>query len=759
MDSESERPESRPAAVKRTETRRLDDRRAGAGSARVLSLALGATGVVFGDIGTSPLYTFNSIFTEIHELPRPDDVRDAFGLIFWTMTWITCFKYLGLVMRISHHGEGGTLALMQVLLERCHPKASDDETSGSDSNSSDGGLVAKGSSGQSCKSSWIILLGMLSCSMLIGDGVITPPNSVLGALNSPVVEISVNWNLVLAVAILIFTFALQRLGSRIIGLVAGPFMVLWFLTIGAFGLYQILQDPDRARIAAEGFNPKSLWTWFATGNFRGWKAFKSLAGAVLCVTGAEALYADMGHFGTVPITLAWFVLVYPCLVLQYWGQAVVIMKNPSLVAENPLYATVPASLQWPVFILAALAAIIASQALISGVFSILSSAHALEFVPRIMVLHTNPNEKGQVYIPSANWMLMTACILVTVAFKTSDNLVAAYGIAVTGAFIFTTLMLWYVLRDVWKVWLPCAVLIILPMLFVDLMFWAANLLKMFDSGWVPIVLAGSCLLVMDTHFWGRKQELALFEREAEVELRRLGSLQVPEQAPGGWNCVVCTTDGLFAMLRHGGISRAQTAGIFLSPAEGYVPQSVCMIAGSTASLPRTIVLLHVKFVDAPFVDDGGRYVFEALDVDLGVYSIVLKFGYAEPLTATRFDVHATVGRIAKANADVYPALACMVPQQDLVRSFTYEGNLTSAVLEQDGDQDDQSEDIEEPGLFVPRPTYFVTRRLFVPSSTRACLSRLRVRLFSSIVKYGCTSFSFLGLEGQAAVELARVVHL
>jgi len=757
-------------------------RKAGAGGTRFLSLSLGSIGVVFGDIGTSPLYTFNSIFTEVGKVPDAEDVTCAFSLIFWTLTWVTCIKYLGLVMRVSHHKEGGSLALMQVVLEALHPRSKlsspggrssspggsgDDLSDESDSANSEAEFVdEEGRSGHSTAQRTVIFLGMLSCSMLIGDGVITPPNSVLGALNTPVLTLSVQWVVVIAVVLLIITFALQRLGSKVIGQVAGPFMVVWFLTMGGLGLYRIVEKPELARMVAGGFNPYCVYKWFFTGSFRGWLAFKSLAGVVLCVTGAEALYADMGHFGAGPITAAWFFLIYPCLILQYVGQAMVIVTHPEAVNGNPFYYTAPPSLLWPVSILAVVAAIMASQALISGCFSILTQAHALEFIPRILVLHTNPDEKGQVYIPEANWMLMVACILVTVAFQTSNNLAGAYGIAVTGAFILTTLMLWWVLRNVWKLNLPIALLIILPMLIVDIVFWSANMMKLFSSGWVPIAMAVFLFLVMNTHNWGRRQEHALYEHQAEEEARSLafetgGAGLSPVLTEHGRMNIICTAPGLLSMLGSGMLSRADTAGIFLTAREGRVPPSVRMLACAMGSLPKTIVLLHVKFANTPFVPEGDRYSFEALDVDLGLYSITMSFGYAEPLTATRFDVHATLGRIAKDKVKLHPALASLVPAATSRRAFTQEGNLSGTLMEEvEGPAIEGEDDPEgEPQHAQVRVTYVATQKTFAPDSARHSLSKLRVRLYSHIVSSGRPSLHFFGLMQQEALEVSRIIFL
>jgi len=338
------RSERSPQDIVEDNTRPIGDRKAGAGHTGFIPLVIGATGVVFGDIGTSPLYTFNSIFTELHALPDKSDVQQAFSVLFWTMVWMCCWKYIGLVMRVSHHGEGGTFAMMQVILEHIQQKGPKDKDADGSSDEESSEEEVSGShsyrfSTSSREQRMVLLLGLLSCSMLIGDGVVTPPNSVLGALNSPVMNVDKNWNCVVAVLIQIFLFSLQRVGSRFIGLVSGPVMILWFLTIGALGVYQIVENPELASYMIQGFSPVKVYEFFIYGRFRGFRAYRSIAGVVLCVTGAEALYADMGHFGARPITTAWFVMVFPCLILQYLGQAIVLAKNPAGVQDNPLYQT------------------------------------------------------------------------------------------------------------------------------------------------------------------------------------------------------------------------------------------------------------------------------------------------------------------------------------------------------------------------------------------------------------------------------------
>lgn len=703
-------------------TRPIGDRKAGAGHTGFIPLVIGATGVVFGDIGTSPLYTFNSIFTELHDdLPDKADVQQAFSVLFWTMVWMCCFKYIGLVMRVSHHGEGGTFAMMQVILEHIQqgPKdadgSSDEESSEEEISGSQSHRLFNTSTREQ---RMVLILGLLSCSMLIGDGVVTPPNSVLGALNSPVMNVDKNWNCIVAVLIQIFLFSLQRVGSRFIGLVAGPVMIVWFLTMGALGVYQIVENPELASYMVQGFSPVKVYEFFISGRFRGFRAYKAIAGVVLCVTGAEALYADMGHFGSRPITTAWFVMVFPCLTLQYLGQAIVLAKNPAGVENNPLYQTVPDdSFLWPLFILAALAAVIASQALISGIFTLMSQAHALGLVPRLLVLHTNPAEKGQ------------ACIIVTLAFRTSDNLVAAYGIAVTGAFIFTTLLLFWVLWRVWGCNLCVVLLVVLPMITVDIVFWSANLLKLLDSGWLPMAVAGTIFFLMHTHEWGRQCEIAQQVQEEEDEVSKMCS-----QQRLGFS--VCTLQGLKNVLRQGQLLRTKSTAVFLTPRAGRVPVGLATIATKLGALPATIVLLHIEYCDEPFVLEAERVLFSAEDQSLGLWCATFRFGYAEPLTPARFDLHSKLaaGELAMQLLDYG------TPRRLATPSLTYEGNL----------------ELPEGSDGADNFTYVVNRKLLVPHADSGFCTRLRVTVYSLLKKNSRSPMSTFGLEGQSVLEVASV---
>jgi hypothetical protein len=325
---------------------------------------------VFGDIGTSPLYTFAGVYNGLLEtnqdLPTQEDLIGTFSCIFWGLTLIVCIKYVGCIMRVDHQGEGGTFALLQCIFAGHKDGTTPPLSTG--------------------KRYGITLLAMLGCSLLIGDGAITPAMSVLGALEGLgiIVDCPETVRVIIAVVILVLLFAIQRKGSKVIGLVAGPIMIIWFLMLAALGGYNVYLHSHEAIVVSQAFNPKSVYDFFASGKYSGEKAWKSLGGVVLCVTGAEALFADMGHFGALPIAATWYVLVYPALVLQYLGQASMLLHTPANINTNPFYSAVPTNLQWPVLIIATLAAIIASQALISGVFTLLAQViHTLNRSPRL----------------------------------------------------------------------------------------------------------------------------------------------------------------------------------------------------------------------------------------------------------------------------------------------------------------------------------------------------------------------------------------
>ena len=438
-------------------------------SNRKAILALGALGVVFGDIGTSPLYAFQEIFDGVHDIPAVEHrVYGAASMVFWTLTLIVSVKYVLIVMRADNDGEGGIMALASLAVSKVKHRRK-----------------------------LIMSLGILGAALFYGDGMITPAVSVLSAVEGLEIVDSglTQWVVPIAVVILIGLFMVQRHGTGKMGAAFGPVMLVWFIAIAVLGLTSLVQTPEI--IAA--VNPT-----YAVGFFAGEPvlAFLALGSVVLCVTGAEALYADMGQFGRGPIRFSWFVIAVPALYLNYFGQAALVVRQPTA-ATNPFYLMVPDAVQLPMVILATLATVIASQAVISGAFSMTRQAIQLDYLPRLLVRHTSSHERGQVYVPAVNWMLMIAVAILVISFQDSSKLASAYGIAVTGTFVITTCLITVVALNYWKV-KPVYVWPVFAIFFIiDSAFFLANLTKFADGGWFPLAVAFIVFSVLMTWRRGR----------------------------------------------------------------------------------------------------------------------------------------------------------------------------------------------------------------------------------------------------------------
>ena len=442
---------------------------------KLAALSLTALGVVYGDIGTSVLYAMKECFRPgVGVAPTAPNVYGVLSLIVWSLTLIVSVKYIVFVLRADNRGEGGILALLALIQQRLGTKTG------------------------TRRVAILVTLGLVGAALLYGDGVITPAITVLSAIEglsvatpafSPILVV------VISATILFLLFMVQRHGTHRIGYVFGPLMLLWFLGIAVFGVIEIALEPAILR----AFNP-----WYAVKFFahNGWHGFFILGAVVLVVTGAEALYADMGHFGRQPIRLAWFVVVFPALVLNYFGQGALLLRDSSA-ASNPFYSLVPQVLLYPMVILATMAAVIASQALISGAFSLTQQAMQLGYSPRITVKHTSKEEAGQIYIPEVNKALMLGCIGLVIGFKSADNLAAAYGIAVTGTMFITTILFDVVARQRFG-WSPLkAGTFLVVFLTIDLAFLSANAIKIESGGWFPIVVALGIYILMTTWKKGR----------------------------------------------------------------------------------------------------------------------------------------------------------------------------------------------------------------------------------------------------------------
>jgi KUP system potassium uptake protein len=456
-------PESPPALIESRPTGK-----------RLAALTLLALGVVYGDIGTSPLYALREAFNETYGIAvTTANVYGILSLIIWALILVVSLKYIVFVLRADNRGEGGILSLLALNLQRMHRTADRPQRF------------------------LIIALGLVGASLLYGEGIITPAISVLSAMEGIRVYAPGFRYLVipLTVGILIALFSYQSRGTRGVGKIFGPVTLLWFATIGTLGTAEIVREP-RTLLA---LSPHFGVAFFFEHGFAG---FLVLGAVVLAVTGAEALYADMGHFGKRPIRTAWFAVVLPALLLNYFGQGALILRDPNS-AVNPFYLLAPPFFHYPLLVIATAAAIVASQALISGSFSLTRQCVQLGYCPRVRIIHTSKSEFGQIYMPGVNWALLAGCLLIVVGFRSSTRIGHAYGIAVTGTFIITTILLFVLSRRWWKWSMRKSLALVVGFLIIDVSFFAANLPKIVHGGWVPIVTGALLFLLMTTWQRGR----------------------------------------------------------------------------------------------------------------------------------------------------------------------------------------------------------------------------------------------------------------
>ena len=533
-------------------------------------LALGAIGVVYGDIGTSPLYAMKEVFVGHH--PLAVDQIHIFGvvsLIFWSLVLIVTLKYVFIILRADNNGEGGSLALLALIQRK-----------------SGGGRWGPS----------LVILGVLATALFFGDCMITPAISVLSAVEGLVTvrEGLDGYIIPIAVTIIVALFYIQSVGTAKVGRLFGPIMMLYFAVLAVLGVIHILQQPD----IFAALNP--YWAYrFATTD--GFLAFLALGSVVLAVTGAEALYADMGHFGRRPISVAWLWIVAPALMLNYLGQGALLLRNPAA-AENPFFFMASEEWRLPLVILATMATVIASQAVITGAYSVVQQAVQLGLMPRLRIEHTSASEAGQIYIPVVNWALLVMVLLLIFGFRESSNLAAAYGIAVTGTMFISTCMVAVLIRRVWQ-WPPVAVGAFLALfLLIDGAYFASNLTKVPDGGWFPLLIGMIVFVVLTTWSTGRK-----------LMIERLREAAMPIK--------------VFIESAASSASRVPGTAVFMtSTAEG-VPHALLHNLKHNKVLHERIVLLTVSIADQPYWPDDQRVKKE--DLGHGFHRVVLRFGFME----------------------------------------------------------------------------------------------------------------------------------
>ncbi|WP_184025930.1 potassium transporter Kup [Sphingomonas yantingensis] len=544
-------------------------------------LVVGAIGIVFGDIGTSPLYAMKETFIGHHRLPVESFfIYGVVSLVFWTMVMIVTVKYVGFIMRADNNGEGGSMSLLALITRR----------------SGGAGWTAS-----------LVMLGVFATALFYGDSVITPAISVLSAVEG-LTTVSPGfgpWVLPIATAILVFLFVLQARGTETMGKLFGPIVLVYFATLAVLGVMQIVTRPE----VLFALSPHYAAEFFAQ---RPMLAFLALGSVVLAVTGAEALYADMGHFGRRPISIAWLYLVFPALILNYLGQAALLLNDPSAVS-NPFFRMAPDEWRLPLVILATMATVIASQAVISGAFSITQQAIQLGFIPRMRITHTSATTVGQIYIPTVNWTLLVMVLLLVFTFGNSTDLAAAYGIAVTGTMFITACMLGVLMFRVWKFNRILAGILFAAFIIIDGAYLASNMLKVTDGGWFPLLVGIVIFTLLTTWSKGRK-----------LMMERLRESAMPIK--------------VFIQSAANSATRVPGTAVFMTSTPEGVPHALLHNLKHNKVLHERVILLTVKVIDEPYVAEPNRVRLEHLES--GFHRMVLCYGFMEEV-----DVPAALKRI------------------------------------------------------------------------------------------------------------------
>ncbi|HWB42587.1 MAG TPA: potassium transporter Kup [Gemmatimonadales bacterium] len=555
------------------------------------ALAFTALGVVYGDIGTSPLYAIKECFSGHHGIePTPENVIGVLSLIFWSINFIVSFKYIGVVLRADNRGEGGSFALLAQVRPLSRPQ---------------GGRRL------------LVAVGLIGAALLYGDGVITPAISVLSAIEGVTLAAPAVRPLVWPIAALVLTaiFALQKHGTARIGVLFGPIMSIWFFSIALLGLRGIAMAPEVL---------KALSPWYAVDFFLrdGLDAFLILGSVVLVVTGAEALFADMGHFGKRPIRTTWFAVVLPCLLINYFGQSALLLVDPTT-RLNPFFSLAPSWALYPMVGISTAAAIVASQALISGAFSLTRQAVQLGYIPRVTIVHTSSTQMGQIYIPEVNWGLWLGCLALVIGFQESSNLAAAYGVAVTGTMLTTTLLLHTIACDRWHWPRWRARLLTASLLAVDLAFFGANIIKIEEGGWFPIAVGIGVYLLMTTWNRGRARLQAIVRENTlgmDLFLADVAKRQ-PPRVPG--------------------------TAVFLTSDISGAPPVLLHHLKHNKVLHEKVILMSVVTEEIPAVDAEDRV--ECTELGQGFYKVIAHYGFMESP-----DIPSALAQLGKPGADGRP---------------------------------------------------------------------------------------------------------
>ncbi|TAK94943.1 MAG: potassium transporter Kup [Aquabacterium sp.] len=539
--------------------------------AQLAALTLGALGVVYGDIGTSPLYALKEVFNTGHAPLNHDNILGVLSMVFWTLTIVVSIKYVALVLKADNNGEGGTMALMA--------------------------LASSATESKPRLRYVLIVMGILGAALFYGDGVITPAISVLSAVEGLEIATPAFKSYIAPITLMILAclYAMQKHGTGAVGKFFGPITVIWFASLAGFGGLWVMRQPE----VLQALNP--YWA-IHFGMERGWTTMLVLGSVFLAVTGAEALYADMGHFGKLPIQLAWYTLVFPALILNYFGQGALLLAKPEAV-DNPFFLMVPGWALLPMVGLATIATVIASQATISGTFSVTKQAIQLGYLPRLNMVYTSVKEAGQIYIPSVNWMQFTAIVIAVGIFGSSSALATAYGIAVTATMVLTTLMIFFVMRYRWNYpWLLCAGSTGF-FLVIELIFFSSNILKVLHGGWFTLMIAGFVFSIMLT--WKRGRILM-------ADALRLDAIDLPS-----------FLDAIF----QSPPTRVEGTAVFLNAEKSNTPNAMLHNLKHNKVLHRQNLFVTVRSHEIPWIPEANRVEIESLNHDC--WQITLNFGFMD----------------------------------------------------------------------------------------------------------------------------------
>ena len=559
----------------------------------LLPLALGALGVVYGDIGTSPLYTLKEVFSPAIGIPLDQPhIVGAASVIFWALMFVVTLKYVLLILRADNRGEGGIMALTA--------------------------LAAHAAGSTPKRRVALLMLGVFGASLFYGDSVITPAISVLSALEGMEIVAPglARFVVPISIGVLVALFLIQRYGTATVGKLFGPIMLVWFVALAVAGAAQIAQRPE----VLAAFNPVHAYRFLAE---RGWHLFAAVGAIVLALTGAEALYADMGHFGRRPIQYAWTVVVLPCLTLNYLGQGALLIRDPAALG-NPFFRLFPSALLMPAVLVATIATVIASQAVISGAFSMTQQAIQLGFLPRMQILFTSAKEAGQIYVPRVNWTLLIAVVLAVVGFQSSSALAAAYGIAVTMTMLITTILTFFIVRHAWKYPLPLALAATGVFLVFDAVLVASCSIKFLDGGWFPLLMGLVIFTIMST--WKRGRELLVEQMTADD----------PELVPF-----------VEALSEDSLLQRAPRIAIYPVANIDRVPQAMLHNLKHNCVLHEQNVIMTVRFHDIPWVPEAERV--EVTQVAPDFWQVRISYGFMNAP-----DVPAALALCAPLGIDVEP---------------------------------------------------------------------------------------------------------